>query len=364
MDNYKKKLVQIDLIKLKINSLIELRNKGGFNPCFNLNLLWRNFESYIEYIRYLPSKYLVDIRVHSGHAFFSNNWAADYHDGHKIKSDDEALDTKLVKKYLEHVKDIPKKYWCSESRSSEIVSQIGIKYGDYLINRDIVKEQGCVSNLYQLGIIDLLEKRDSVVVEIGSGYGQLAYQLASKIESNICYLCIDYPESLFWSSVFLTVNTIEDSVFVYSSDDIHLEINELIRKYKYIMIPNYLINQLKKINQIDLVINQNSFQEMSEDQVDSYMSILNESNIEILYSYNADGQNQNSELKTRIFDKLHSQFFGYPSINFYDKFYLNDCKSISLKKLFIGSKLKNIKNLDALNLDGDVYISGIKTKLN
>ena len=363
MNNYEKKIVEIDLIKTKINSMIKIRDEGRFDPCFSLNILWRNFESYIEYIRYLPAKYLVDIRAHSGHAFFSNNWAADYHDGHKIKSDDEALDAEVVKKYLEHVKDIPKKYWCSESRSSEIVSQIGIKYGDYLINRDIVKEQGCISNLYQLGIIDLLEKKDSVVVEIGSGYGQLAYQLATKIESNICYICIDYPETLFWSTVFLTVNNIEDSVYVYDGD-IHVEINELIGKYKYIMIPNYMINQLKKINQIDLVINQNSFQEMSDEQVDYYMSVLNESNMDILYSYNADGQNQNSELQNRIFDKLHSHFYGYPNINFYDKFYLNNSKSISLKKLFIGSKFTNSKNLDALNLNGDIYISGIKTKLN
>ena len=141
---------------------------------------------------------------------------------------------------------------------------------------DLVRYQGYIRNLHQLGFIDSIESRMSdnrfVFLEIGAGYGCLPYQLLSRYKNKMTAVIIDLPIMLLFSGVYLLANIPNLNLFIYDPEN-----PEKIpdpKDYDAVLLPNYRLDLMEKIKEIDLAFNSISFQEMSISQVRDYVSII------------------------------------------------------------------------------------------
>ena len=105
------------------------------------------------------------------------------------------------------------------------------------------------------------------ILEIGSGYGGLAYHI-KKLVPHARYFCVDIPESLLFSSCYLsTLFANEDNVLVTPNN-----LGGLVRdRPGFTFVPNYLFDDCCAAGvEFDLVINTLSMSEMAEKQVRYY----------------------------------------------------------------------------------------------
>lgn len=330
---------KIEQIRRTITALIKFRDEGGGDDIFLPSEFWKNVNKFLSYIRTLPADELEKIRCHIGMGFFIGNpWNKDFYSGHSTLKDHEALENPIIQKYEKYISTLPEKFWCSEPGTNEVVSQIGIKYKGRLVNSDIVKEQACVHNLHSLGLLNDDKKR-KYILEIGPGYGQLVYQLSKIMDNKTTFVCIDYPETLFWSAIFLSINNDTAKIYIPDVDDDDIDLVKLSEEYKFILIPNFKVKNLKRNMSFDLSINQNSFQEMSKDQLHYYCRFLEEFTGGWLYSYNACKQFMNSELDDYVHNILQEYFTGIPDDEDYKSFGFN-FSNVEDKRIFLGYSKK------------------------
>jgi hypothetical protein len=137
-----------------------------------------------------------------------------------------------------------------------VLGEAGWTVDGILFNRDVVAYWERAALLWQAGFLDRdsprFLKEGSRVLEIGGGYGGLAYHI-SRVAKNIEYVVVDLPESLAYSAIYLTVVAPET---------------------KWLFLSNYRWRQLS--GHFDLAINTLSFSEMTETQVRTYLVGLGE----------------------------------------------------------------------------------------
>lgn len=127
--------------------------------------------------------------------------------------------------------------------------EVGIDLNGITVNHDTYVYQERIALLYQSGILPWLRsKKRPRIVEIGSGFGGLAYRLLS-ILPNAEYTCIDLPESLIFANLYLGVTQPE-------------------RTIRYIQA-----SEASLVESADIVINTLSFAEMTKDQVMDYAKL-------------------------------------------------------------------------------------------
>lgn len=142
----------------------------------------------------------------------------------------------------------------------EMLGETG-SYKGKLVNNDVYVYHERLALLHFGGVLDYLKsKKQPKVLEIGSGYGGLAY-LVKKTVPNCNYWCCDLPESLPFSSLYLnlTLPEYQHSFYPEKSKD-------------FCYLPNYMIDEIKQ--PFDLAINTLSFSEMTAKQVNHYLAII------------------------------------------------------------------------------------------
>ena len=307
---------EINNLKLWVKSGLQYRDTFSLNDKFKPSKFWEKNNNFLSYIFDLSPENLESIRAHIGMGYFIGGpWHSDYFNGANLLDDIDATRlSPIVQKYIKLTSGLPQKLWGSEPKTNDLVSSIGINYKDKLINSDIVKEQACINNLYNLGLIQD-EDDFGVIVEIGPGYGQLAFQLSSAYPKKT-FILIDYPETLFWSGTFLIANSANDSAVCLWRDG--MDINEIIRedKHRFILMPNFSVENLGTRRIIDLVINQNSFQEMSDVQLSHYVNYFSNISKGWIYSYNAEKQFMNKELNRSVIQLINDRYRGEASIGY------------------------------------------------
>lgn len=120
-----------------------------------------------------------------------------------------------------------------------------------------------VDMLQEHGILDFLSDTDSLVFEIGAGYGVLANALLGLMRPSTQYVICDLPESLLFSGLFLALNG--KKVSIATPDD--YVIGDGVT-----LIPNYLFQQFQCA--INLAISNLALGEMSEYQCEIYLKAL------------------------------------------------------------------------------------------
>jgi len=296
---------KVQLIKSKVKYMLEERGRTnlGENASQMPSEYWSYFCDKFKYMLDLPDPYYGQLRFHTYHLdgetyqpyFFNEERVL------SIKADWERL-----------IKNIPKKYWLS---AAPCLSEPGYNFDGFIINTKVLRHQHIINIFLREGILKHLQEKSRrvYILEIGAGYGALAYHL-SKILENVTYIIIDLPETLLFSSVYLSICAPEKSIYMYDRDyPIALEGN--LSDYNFILLPN-LNSVLKSLEDMkfDLVLNEASLQEMSYKQLEVYLEFISKTLNGEFYSWNQDVQPQNREgnnLSALLKEKFNVQSIQY-----------------------------------------------------
>lgn len=320
----------------------EIKQSGEFD----YSKFWGFTHYLIKFIYDLSPKNLALIRQHT--MLFSTGIYPlyDYGENHFFgKSTEQLRQIPFIKKYLELISGIPKQYHYSEPLTDPISQFAAAKIDDKLVARDGLTYQIVLTNLYNLGVFnELISKpKPSKILEIGGGYGSLAYQMNRALKSNVSYVIVDLPSTLFMSGAFLTVNTRLDEIYFYDPANYSAsKLPDIINKYRYIFLPHYRLNDLMSCS-FDLIINMASFLEMTTKQLNNYLDFAHKNENCYLYSQNRSVPNAaniplqsesmgnpnlvKNELERTVDEEIGKYFSTFPKVGFYDQQGLSPSKS-------------------------------------
>ena len=188
-------------------------------------------------------------------------------------------------------------------------------------NLDTLKFYECLIALQKTGLLDHLtaEHNDrKIVVEIGGGWGGFAYQLKT-LFPEITYVIIDLPQAFLFSAVYLQTLFPAAKTFIHGDQPATSWIDDP-KANDFIFLPHYLIENLK-LDDIFLVINMVSFQEMTSAQVENYVSKAAHLGCPNIYSLNRDRSRHNPQL-TAV-SAIISKYYHHSEIKVLDLSYLD-----------------------------------------
>lgn len=177
----------------------------------------------------------------------------------------------VIPEYFEHIHNVPQRYVV---RTPRIFGEIGLDINGVLVHTDVVLCQSRINGLLCSGVLEKIsqdiERRGSArVLEIGAGYGALAYALKQIFADRLEYIVVDLPSSLYYSTIYLSVLAGGEGCCLLTSDDRPPE------HFKNLFIANYLLDKaLPFLGPIDLAINTMSFPEMSAAQIRYYGTVI------------------------------------------------------------------------------------------
>lgn len=150
--------------------------------------------------------------------------------------------------------------------------EIGWLFRGAILNHDAYDYQSVLSLMYENGLIEILNDRLAKngclkIVEIGGGYGALAYYLTRIFDGKVRYAIIDIPESLAFSSVYYsTVLPEMDAEMICDDTGFGLP-----RMPGVTFVPNIFYKHNNADDgPVDLCINTLSLAEMTVVQVEDY----------------------------------------------------------------------------------------------
>jgi len=158
---------------------------------------------------------------------------------------------------------------------------LGNPYGHYVDG--VFLESGSHYNHYYATKINNLLKgiKHSSVLELGGGYGKMAYYLM-RDSKNITYLDFDLPENYALTAFYLLSAFPNKKIALYGEVD--LERDDL-KDYDAILMPNFEIDKMSA-NSIDLVFNSYSLAEMEPKAINNYINIINRVSKKYIYHLN------------------------------------------------------------------------------
>jgi hypothetical protein len=169
-----------------------------------------------------------------------------------------------------------------------ILGECGWWIDSALVNADVVDYQERINLIDNGGLIDRLSDKRPRILEIGGGYGALAYALASILNPSQYVIC-DLPESLLFSGLYLSTAQDKPPRLYASRDHLAPRIDGEI-----CLLPNYLFQTALSGESFDLVINTLSMSEMSPHQVSTYGALISKA-----IGRNGDFFEQNFDMRFR-----------------------------------------------------------------
>jgi hypothetical protein len=204
---------------------------------------------------------------------------------------------------------------------SPLLGGFGFTIDGDLCNLDTLKFYECLIALQKSGLLSDLTADPNdrkIVVEIGGGWGGFAYQLKTLYPA-ITYVIIDLPQAFPFSAVYLKTLFPTAKTFIHG-DQSNTEWQDDPKANDFIFLPHYLIENLK-LDDIFLVINMVSFQEMTSAQVDNYVSKAAQLGCPNIYSLNRDRSPHNPQLNA--VSDIISKYYHYSEIKVLDLSYVD-----------------------------------------
>lgn len=152
-----------------------------------------------------------------------------------------------------------------------------------VVNADTLKFYESMIALDKSGLLSRFrdEGDRKVVLEIGSGWGGLAYVYKTVMPNTTCVL-VDFPQLFIFSASYLMTLFPEARVlFVTEVEDLPAD----VREYDFVFVPNFLFDRIH-IDNLELTLNTVSFQEMTDEQVRWYVGKVASMSCRHLYSLN------------------------------------------------------------------------------
>lgn len=178
-----------------------------------------------------------------------------------------------------------------------IFPKIGNPCGVFYDNKIVPIE--CLRHTYRAEEINnlLVDKNKVTIVEIGGGYGGLAYQVMAKMDQtpDLNFLLYDIPEALVVSSAFLMAAFPNNRITLFGEkkeDKIESGLS---------IFPHFMIDQLEDAT-VDLFYNSCSFSEMDQRSSSKYLSIIEQCCRKYFMH-----DNHELELKFKLSDETYSE---------------------------------------------------------
>lgn len=193
-------------------------------------------------------------------------------------------------------------------RLGEPAGGIGFPYEERLISHDIIRFQHVIATLHRQGVLDdLARQAHPITLEIGSGYGGLAYHL-HRVLGRGTRVLLDLPETLLFAANYLALHCPAARTYVYRAADAAAALTDPHR-YDFVLLPNFRLDLLASWR-FDLALNVESMQEMRAAQVEEYLAFLKRTS-RLFYSWNQEANPANRELE-RLSDHLQRYFHLAP----------------------------------------------------
>ena len=142
----------------------------------------------------------------------------------------------------------------------------------------------------------------------------------------------------------------DDEIFIFDTLE-NIPLTKVIEIFNsnsdFVFIPTYFTNVLEN-EKIDLLVNENSFSEMTSDQVNYYLDTIP---FELLYTNNRDKQFMNNELNSLnslIVKKLKTA----PDLSFYEKIYNKSDMHNQKYHMFASKNIELLPDFDHNNICG------------
>lgn len=322
------------ILKCRINNMLLERNGlNSVQPSSAPSTFWVKSLTAFSYLMNLPPVDLKNIRLHSS---LLNGAAWRYqHPYPYIVPEEEAR--RLG--YEETINGVPEEFLISEPVAPGIDIPLGVNVKGRILNPNIIRFQQCVSNIYHTGALTEIKegKPRAIILEIGGGYGGLADQLNGILGGKATYIIVDLPEMFIFQGCYLAVNNPDKSIYIYDAESFSPEfVRKELMEFDFALIPNFALCKLQELSGIDLMINIQSFQEMTQSQVAEYLDFGQEKISRYLYSDNMEGHPYNDQLDgvTRL---IEQRFELFPPKTYYDALFRDtDLKWSRYYKQFLG----------------------------
>lgn len=306
-------------------SLIKLRNEKYISSPSLPSGLWKNWLDKLSYVMELSEARLQHIRLHVDMGFFIGaTWSRLYYEANEIRLGLKTLEeSNYIKDYERLTKGVDKALHLSEL--DPLRNEIAIPYQNHYITEDVLRAQCTISNLRHFPAFDSC-------IEIGAGYGALANQIIH-VYGTKRYTVIDYPEILFYIATWSQIVHPHLHIAIFDGTN-----HEQVNRADLVLIPNFLQPEIQL--EADLLINENSFCEMTETQVNHYLR-SSKLRYQHLYSNNRDRQFMNRDL--RGLNAILGEHFNLsPTLDEYKNFYRDTPpgKHWNMKYIFLASKDK------------------------
>ena len=173
----------------------------------------------------------------------------------------------LVPEYLDHIRNVPTRYIV---RIPRMMGEMGMEIDGVLMNADVILSQSRINGMLCSGVLDKLDqdiarRGRARVLEIGPGYGAMAYALKAVFGDRLEYVGVDLPASLYYSLLYLGATASWKGCHLLRPDD------RMPERFDFAFVANYLLDEFAdSLGPIDMAFNCMSFPEMSAAQVRYY----------------------------------------------------------------------------------------------
>lgn len=289
-------------IQKVIKCLCENRHTLGHQSLHRSDL-WSELLAILSYVRNLPPPDLLNIRFHVGTGvILGTEWGGDFWLSRKFKEKILKADKIPLLKAFDEIHNItPQSLWCSEPVENPSDANLFFQYKGLFLSHDLLNRQHSVNRIQDFCLKN--HDKETIVCEVGAGYGGLMHQL-NRILKRSKFIIFDQPEILFFSAIYLSINNPKKVVYLYNPLE-KISIDQMISESDFVLLPNYLSSStVIKDHKIDLLINENSFPEMTHQQVLEYLQFAVKHSIREIYSFNSEKQFLNSQNKYNLTDVL------------------------------------------------------------
>jgi O-methyltransferase domain len=174
---------------------------------------------------------------------------------------------------------------------SPILGGFGFDVDGTLVNADTLKFYEVLIALNEAEVLETLVGGDRTVVEVGGGWGGLAYQLKTLYPA-LRYVIVDLPELFLFSAVYLITAFPQANIaFWHGSGS-----NPHVLAEADLVFVSHTDYRSLPLDDVRLGINTVSFQEMTTRQVEDYVEWFHDLGTPFLYSLNRDRGVRNTEL--------------------------------------------------------------------
>jgi len=159
---------------------------------------------------------------------------------------------------------------------------VGNPYG-YILDGTFVKSGSDYLHYYAVAISRLVRGTvgKKVVMELGGGYGGMAYYLA-RDNTDCTYVDFDLPENMALTAYYLLKALPDKKVLLYGEGELD---KTALDQYDIVIMPNYEIMKMPT-GSVDLAFNSYSLAEMSPEAISQYISEFTRTTKQYLFHIN------------------------------------------------------------------------------